>query len=517
MFWLPALFTATVVGRSTVKQKKEKERLKQLQGFSPKNVFGEARWADNSDLRKAGLFKEGGIHFGFSPKGGKPLNYQKSGHILIVAAARTGKLLTVICGIILSLTRRYSLLLVDPKGEMTSICGKARSRFGKVFVWNPYGICLDYMKGLIQASWNPMMDIDWTSINAYSDMFSLISTFWKESATNNDPHWSPSAHTLVATVGYVLGRYGKEGEKNLPTIRAVLTGAYGKSFYSFAREAMRINDSTIRQGLARYAAPEAEESKELQGIISTAITQTAWLSNRAIADTLMRADFSLRDPKRKSGVTISAVQPVHRLGDGQAFALFSGWALHCMLDEGHKGQSVPCVVVLDEMSQIGYSKAWLDAFALAAGAAGVQLVAVYQDVSQIMNQFGNAWRTVIQNCGVTLWFGARDSQTQQTVSELTGVTEVHARSKNIVYPQGPNIGRNAEPQISVSISQASRPFVHPADVGRLEADEMIAFVEGVKSPIKAKRKPYTRIFSNFSPNPYYDARSQITKWLTKRR
>jgi type IV secretory pathway TraG/TraD family ATPase VirD4 len=50
------------------------------------------------------------------------------------------------------------------------------------------------------------------------------------------------------------------------------------------------------------------------------------------------------------------------------------------------------------MSQIGYSKAWQDAFGLAAGAAGLQIVAVYQDVSQISKQFGDAWQTIVQNC-----------------------------------------------------------------------------------------------------------------------
>jgi type IV secretory pathway TraG/TraD family ATPase VirD4 len=264
----------------------KKKQQEAFRGFKPKNVFGAFDWAKNPELRRAGLFKSGGIHFGFSPDGRRRLNYQKAGHLLIVAAARTGKLLTVICGIVMSLKGRTTLLLIDPKAEITCICGKFRRRFGNVYVWNPYGICLDYMGGLTQAGWNPMSDIDWSSPNAFSDCFKLISTFWKEAGGQADPHWSTSALSLVATIVYTLGRYGKPGEKNLPAMRAVLTGSHGGSIYAFCREGLKINDETVRAGLARFAAPGAEENKELSGIISSAITQTAWLSNPAIAETL---------------------------------------------------------------------------------------------------------------------------------------------------------------------------------------------------------------------------------------
>ena len=475
----------------------KEKRIADAENFAPKNAYGHVHWAEERELRKARLFNRKGLHFGFSPKG-RPLYYQKAGHMLLVAAARTGKLLTVIVGFIMSLDKRYSLLLVDPKGEITSVCLHVRKKAGKVFAWNPYGICLDYMKGIVQACCNPMMDIDPDAVTAYSDCHKLTSTYWTEPATNVDPHWSPSALALVASVTYTLVKYGKAEEKNLPTVRAVLTGSSGHSIFEFAREAMKIDDPIVRQGFARYAAPDAEESKELPSIVSTAITQTAFLSNKAIADSLMRPDFSFRTMKR-TPETVSLILPAHRLEDGKCFALLSGWMLHCALDEAAKGRRTPCVAVLDEMSEIGYSKAWLDAFSLGAGAAGLQILAVYQDVSQIVNQFGEkVWRTVVQNCGLTIWFGARDHQTQQTVSELAGTTEIITQSRSVTIDRA-----TGEPNVSNSKAQMSRPFIHPVDVGKLPDDEMIVFCEGVKEPIKAKRKPYFKVFSGYRPNPFY--------------
>jgi type IV secretory pathway TraG/TraD family ATPase VirD4 len=133
-------------------------------------------------------------------------------------------------------------------------------------------------------------------------------------------------------------------------------------------------------------------------------------------------------------------------------------------------------------------------------------------VGQIVEQFKKAWRNVVQNCGVTIWFGARDSETQKTVSDLTGMVEVHSRSKSLNYRD-----IDVDPQMTESVSQTSRPFMYPADVGRLNDNEMICFVEGVKVPIKAIRKPYTKVFSGYSPNPYYDGRSRFGKWFGGRK
>jgi type IV secretory pathway TraG/TraD family ATPase VirD4 len=489
------------------KTRKYNDAVKAAETFDKPNAFGRGKWADNGALRKAGLFKGGGLHFGFSPDGKRKLRYQKSGHVLVVAAARMGKLLTVIGGLIMSLDRKYSLLLMDPKGELTCVVAKIRSRIGKVYVWNPYGLQLKYLDGVnAQASYNPFADISLQK-NCVSDMKALLKTFWTATADFNDPHWIPNGWNTAVGVAVALKELGKPHEQNLPMLRTILAGP----FFAFCQTAVREGSPFVRETLGRYAEPGAEKNKELEGFRSVAMTETEWLSEPEFARSLKRADFSMRDAKRKAGMTISCVLPVHRLADGKAGALFSGWFLHCCLDEGQNGRRVPCVAVIDEMSQmVGYSKAWMDAFALGAGAAGLQIVAIYQDVAQIRNQFGKAWSTVVQNCGVTCWFGCRDTETRQVVSDLAGTTEVISHSRNVAW----GLADEEHPKVGDSKSQVNRPLIYPAEVGELTmGDRMIVFAEDCKYPILARRKKYTKVFSGYGENPYYN-RKGLFDWLS---
>ena len=124
---------------------------------------------------------------------------------------------------------------------------------------------------------------------------------------------------------------------------------------------------------------------------------------------------------------------------------------------------------------------------------------VYQDVSQIMNQFGKAWQTIVQNCGVTMWFGARDSATRDVVSKLAGVTEVLSRNRSVSIDH-----LTGEPHVADSAASAVRPVIHPHEVGALASDEMLLFCEGVPNVIKAKRKPYLSEFrGKYRRNPYF--------------
>jgi type IV secretory pathway TraG/TraD family ATPase VirD4 len=482
------------------------KRVKTANEFNPEKTQASGGFASNEELKRGGLFGSKGIRIGFSPDG-KVLRYAGAGHLALIAAARTGKLLTILCALILSLPKKYALLIVDPKAEITCIVGSARRKCGHVYVWNPYKIWLDHMAGLRQVRINPVGDIDPKSITVESDCRKLVSTFWDESETKSDPHWGPSGKALFAAIIQALVKYGKPEEKNLPTARAILTGANGHSVIEFARYVMTLPDPYLRQQFSRYAMPDAEESKEVSGLISTAITQTEFLSNRATADSLMAADVSLRQLKRQAGLTLSSCLPLNRLDDSKCFSLFSGWFLHCTLEEGQRGGRVPCLAVIDEMSQIGFSKAWQDAFGLAAGAAGLQVVAVYQDISQIVNQFGKAWQTIVQNCGVTMWFGARDEATREYVSKLAGVTQVLSANRSV------SIDNFGWPHVTDSASSVVRPVIHPHEVGALARDEMIVFCENVRGPIKAKRKPYLREFrGKYRSNPYFK-KSGFLGWL----
>jgi type IV secretion system protein VirD4 len=160
----------------------------------------------------------------------------------------------------------------------------------------------------------------------------------------------------------------------------------------------------------------------------------------------------------------------------------------------------PVLVIVDEMAQLGpHMKILENCMGMAAGAAGVQLWCVLQDISQLRGMFINTWETFIQNCGVTMWFGARDQSTREYVSKLSGTCEVLTRSHSVGIDS-----RTGEPSVSDNASQYGRPLLLPHEVGEIAPDEMIAFVEG-RLTVRAKRKPYfllSQFRGKFRKNPY---------------
>src|ERR1019366_7414026 len=103
------------------------------------------------------------------------------------------------------------------------------------------------------------------------------------------------------------------------------------------------------------------------------------------------------------------------------------------LKEGLRGKGAKVVAILDEVYQVGYLKVLADAWGMAAGAAALQLWAVYQDVSQIMAQFKTpGWQTMVQNSSPAIYFGVRDSeQTGAFVSRQCGITEVLSCARSV--------------------------------------------------------------------------------------
>ena len=499
MIFFAFLLVAVVLIRDSVKRKHAKE-WKEARNFNPERTQANAGFATDSDLKRAGYYKPGGIRIGLSPDGKRPLFYHGAGHLLLACAARSGKAFTVLVALILSLPRKTSLLIIDPKGELTCICAHFLARSRKVIVLNPYGLWQKELRGLKQGRYNPMMDLDPKSIDFHSACDKLVSSFWIEKPNDNDAFFSPTAKQVVSGVIAALRKYGKPEEQNLAVVRDVITGSHGPSLIEFARKCMTLPDPYIRQKLARLAQPRAEESKEVAGIIATAITMTGFIGSEAISETFKGSDFSFRQLKTTPGMCVCSILPLNRMDVVPQFnSLLTGCMLDGVLEESQRGRRVKVLVIIDEISSLGFMKSLQDAWGMAAGAAGLQILAVYQDVSQIRNQFGNAWQTILQNSAIKIFFGSRDQETRETVSRLAGLTEVFTRNRSVSADF-----QTGRPHVSDSTSSTTRPVIHPHEVGELRDDEALIFAEGVNGVIKAKRRSYLKEFvGKYRPNPYF--------------
>jgi type IV secretion system protein VirD4 len=473
---------------------RQRERVKQAYKFNPPSP-GSARFAEATDLRKAGLFKREGIPIGNS--GGRALHYPGVSHILTIAGARKGKGATLLCNALLSV--KGSCVVIDPKAELASITGAYRRRLGNVLVVNPFGIEKDSLKGLKPARFNPMdiLDPSLAAFHAGCDKLAAA-LVWDDG--NSDKHWSTSARLLVSGVIAALARHGRADEKNLVALARVISG----DVVGFCQAAVQATtDPFIIQKLSRFAAPNAKDSREIQDVIATAIAQLGFIGNHAIAESLKGSDFRFRDLRRKRGTTIYIVLPLYLLDVcDKYFRLIMEVFLAELLSEQERGKGRPVLAIVDEMAQLGpHMKSLENAMGMAAGAAGLQIWCVLQNLSQLKGMFPNTWETFIQN-SISLWFGANDQRTRDYVSQLAGTREIVSPSRSVTIDH-----HSGEPHVSDSGSVHTQPLLPPHAVGQLAPDEMIAFVDGVScGPVKAKRKFYFRcaeLWGKYRPNPYF--------------
>ena len=110
-------------------------------------TYGSARWADASDIRKAGLTQPAGVFLG--RHGDEYLRHEGPEHVLTFAPTRSGKGVGLVVPTLLSWPA--SAVIHDIKGENWSITAGWRARFSHCLLFNP--------TDAKSAAYNPLLEV----------------------------------------------------------------------------------------------------------------------------------------------------------------------------------------------------------------------------------------------------------------------------------------------------------------------------------------------------------------------
>jgi type IV secretion system protein VirD4 len=420
----------------------------------------------------------------------------------LVAPARSGKAVTVLVAALLERCKA-SRIIIDPKGELCAITHARASQFSNVVAIDPFGLLKKIgVRGVKTVGLNPLASLDPKSVSFGGDVESLADAIvWDEEGSGGDRHWTDSARQLVAAVIRVLVKHGRKDQKNLLAVRDVICG----DVFAFARRYVNCGDSAVRQALGRYTTKFAEESRELNSVISTAVTQTDFIGMEGISASLTASGLRFADLKRKR-MTVYIILPLDKLAScGKWFRLCIAAALGDLLKAGPGG--LPVLAVIDEFFSIGPLKAFQAAMSQAAGAAGLQLWPVLQDLAQLQTMYPReGWRTFLSNTAVKIFFGGHgDRETSEYISSLCGDHEIVTLSRSVSEDRNKNYGGGLyDVNVNDSAATSWQRLVQPHEVRRMNDGEMIVFCEKVGGPIWAKRKVYWKDCSGYGRNPYYN-------------
>lgn len=405
-------------------------------------------------------------------------------HILTIGPNGSGKTRRLLIPNLYRL-KNWSIVVVDIKGELAAATAafRAAQPGHKVAVIDPFGVIrTTYPKlgaahpFLISNGFNPVAALDPKSDEFPDDALALAEAIIR--VEGSEPHWAQSAQDLIAAlIMYV--RLDKGRSASLADVRAIL-GQPAKRFCDTITQArvagVKANCDELTIKAARFE-DLSSDNKELNSIISTALTQTRWLDSRPIKADLAKGDFDFGSLK-STPTTIYLVLPPRYLATHSTWLRVLITSALMPLLRSVEDANVPVLFMLDEFAQMGQMPVIENNVALMRG-YGIKLWPVFQDLAQAKSLYKDRWESFLGNAGVVQSFAPQDVTTRQYLSDLSGQRLYWLTSGGM--SASTNMGRESSHSSSLSESDhyMPGPKYWPQGLGKMELGQAVLFTRGL--------------------------------------
>ncbi|MBI3276065.1 MAG: conjugal transfer protein TraG, partial [Methylocystis sp.] len=437
-------------------------------------TYGSARWASETEIRKAGLLDPDGVVLGMF--GENYLRHDGPEHVLCFAPTRSGKGVGLVVPTLL--TWPGSAIVHDIKGENWSLTAGWRARFGRVLLFDP--------TNPLSAAYNPLLEVrrgdaEVRDVQNVADI--LVDP---EGALERRNHWEKTSHSLL--VGAILHVLYAEEDKTLAGVA------------NFLSDPKRPIETTLRVMLTMMHLDErphpvvASAARELlnksenerSGVLSTAMSFLGLYRDPVVAKVTARCDWRIDDLVSSESPTtlylvvppsdISRTKPLVRLILNQI-----GRRLTEELETKAKRRRL--LLMLDEFPALGRLDFFESALAFMAG-YGLKSFLIAQSLNQIEKAYG-ANNAILDNCHVRVAFATNDERTAKRVSDALGTaTEMRAMKNYAGHRLSPWLGH-----LMVSRQETARPLLTPGEIMQLPQGEELVLVSG-SPPIRARKARY---------------------------
>ncbi len=426
---------------------------------------------------------DGGLYFGYAcdaTEGLPPpikdsllLPYVGDRHIVTFGPNGSGKSRRLLLPNLVRLTN-WSMLVVDPKGELCAMTAAYRAAKGsKIVMLNPFDAL-----GLGSQGFNPVAALDPASDDFPDDALGLAEALIR--ANGKDPHWAESAQDLVAAL-IMYSRLSEPDGGSLAHVRAML-GKSTSDFRHLVEEMLVIGVANDCEELVVKAGRFQDitaDSKELNSVISTALTQTRWLDSRPVKADLARGSYDFSRMK-EAPTTVYLILPARRLGTHSTWLrLMIESVLRPLMQDTRKSKT-PVLFMLDEFAQLGHLPVIENNIALMRG-YGVKLWAVFQDLSQAHAIYEKRWESFLGNAGVLQSFAPQDVVTAEYLSKRTGQTTRAVLS----YGLNREPGNDAPGSANVNLSQTGVPLMLPQDLRNMDDGYSVLLSHKAKGTVRS--------------------------------
>ena len=438
-------------------------------------TYGSARWAEDKEIRSAGLLGPDGVVLGRYDR--DYLCHDGPEHVLCFAPTRSGKGVGLVVPTLL--TWPGSCIIHDIKGENWTLTAGFRAKYGRVLLFDPTNVK--------SSAYNPLLEVrqgEWEVRDVQNIADILVDP---EGSLDKRNHWEKTSHSLL--VGAILHVLYAEKEKTLAGVANFLSNPRRpvEATLRAMMETPHLGDGSVHPLIASSARELLNKSEnERSGVLSTAMSFLGLYRDPVVARVTARCDWRIADlVGDKKPVSLYLVVPpsdinrtkplirliLNQIGRRLTEELTTSVKRHRLL------------MMLDEFPALGRLDFFESALAFMAG-YGLKSFLIAQSLNQIERAYGPN-NSILDNCHVRVAFATNDERTAKRVSDSLGTaTELRDSTNYAGHRLAPWLGH-----LMVSRQETARPLMTPGEIMQLPPADEIVMVAGTP-PIRAKKARY---------------------------
>ncbi len=297
------------------------------------------------------------------------------------------------------LTNNRPMVVMDPKGENFAVTARRRREMGHAVY------ALDPFKQMTKKSdsLNPMDLMKLPGVSVESEAVMLAETIGHDFQSKKEAFWDQ--HALGLTSGLIALAASGHYPDNLTTVRDHLVGEDPIHKIAVALDLLAEQNQKESMAYRELTAFFNQSERETRpSVLASAGTYAKILNTERVAKTIEKSTIKLKDLVNAKPITVYIIIPANKLHSHRALVRL--WLSTIMAAIQSRTEKPPnsTLFLIDECGQLGGFDLLKTAVTLCRG-FGVQPWLFFQSLYQLKENFGEGWRTVIDNAGVVQAFG----------------------------------------------------------------------------------------------------------------
>ncbi|WP_276198950.1 conjugal transfer protein TraG [Chelatococcus sp. XZ-Ab1] len=438
-------------------------------------TYGSARWAEDREIRAAGLLGPDGVLLGRYDR--DYLRHDGPEHVLCFAPTRSGKGVGLVVPTLL--TWPASAIVHDIKGENWTLTAGFRAKHGRVLLLDP--------TNARSSAYNPLLEVrqgEWEVRDVQNIADILVDP---EGSLDKRNHWEKTSHSLL--VGAILHVLYAEKDKTLAGVANFLSDPRRpvEATLRAMMDTPHLGEAGVHPVIASSARELLNKSEnERSGVLSTAMSFLGLYRDPVVARVTARCDWRIADlVGSRQPVTLYLVVPPSDINRTKPLIRLILNQIGRRLTEEltTSGKRHRLLLMLDEFPALGRLDFFESALAFMAG-YGIKGFLIAQSLNQIERAYGPN-NAILDNCHVRVSFATNDERTAKRVSDALGTaTELRDSTNYAGHRLAPWLGH-----LMVSRQETARPLLTPGEIMQLPPTDEIVMVAGTP-PIRATKARY---------------------------